>query len=76
MLCDRGADVYAANKDSITPLSSAAEFGHTAIAIMLCGRDADMNAAGEYCNTPLILATENGHTDVATMLRDVARMST
>ena len=58
------ADVNSHNKDSKTPLISAAQVGHVDSVQILIKSNASVNAQSEDGNTPLIIAVLNEHMNV------------
>jgi len=68
-LVDNGADVRAKDRDGVTLLHVAAEWGHTEISALLIEKGADVSAKDKYGNTPLYWADSGGHTEVVDLLK-------
>ncbi|KAI7972793.1 hypothetical protein EIK77_003939 [Talaromyces pinophilus] len=56
------------DEDNRTPLSWAAEKGHTAVVVLLLNKDADVNTHDKSGTTPLVFAVMNGRKDVIELL--------
>ncbi|KAG5757294.1 hypothetical protein H9Q70_000145 [Fusarium xylarioides] len=71
LLVDSGARLEARDRSGLTPLSLAAERGHTSVVKILCMNGADPSAiSGEDRHTPLSLAAINEHEDTIRVLID------
>src|SRR5262245_39626725 len=71
LLIGRGANVKAANRFAVTPLSLACQNGNAAIALKLLKAGADPNAAlSDLGETPLMMAARTGNIDTVRVLLD------
>lgn len=64
----QGADVNASGQFGNTPLTVAAQNGHTDTVKLLIDHGANVNAQNGLGETALLLAAANGHTDIAKLL--------
>ena len=58
------------DRESDTPLTKAARFGHTPCVELLVASRADIEAKGRYGNTAIIVAAKHGHADCVRFLLD------
>jgi ankyrin repeat protein len=70
LLKQGGVDVDSRDNDGQSPLSRAAESGHSAIVEMLLDEGADVNAQGGHYGTALCAASLGSHVDVVRLLLD------
>ena len=69
LLCERGADVNAKDKDGYTALHLAVQSGNIALVELLLKQGANMEAtAGKFCKTALIEAAFDGWDFIAVIL--------
>jgi ankyrin repeat protein len=70
VLLDRGADLRAVSRNSLTntPLHAATAGNHAAVALQLIARGADVRAIDAGAHTPLHIAAENGSVAVVEAL--------
>ena len=70
-LLDVKANFEAEDEYGQTPLSWAAQNGHTEVVKLLLDVKANIKAEDKSGQTPLSLAAQNGHTEVVKLLLDV-----
>jgi ankyrin repeat protein len=69
LLAEQGAKIESKSNSGKTPLSYAAEGGHSAIAYLLLDRGADLESTDEWGQTPQVHAAAEGFIGLAWSLK-------